>query len=205
MHCQNGTSGVLISAALAARRARDHELEKEIQDPCMVQFFKTILDHAFLLPLMELKLNQCTSFQGCQILTQQNLAQPYCFGSVAPLFFGEKFISLELTPIGENEFEQAFLELPYGRHLAYFGELLSAYSCVDYGTGICGTQTFIEHAIQSSDIPLLERIVDAETGENHFFAAKIEESFAGLDTMSNAAFRSITRGPVVDLPNKRKL
>ncbi|MGJ8590528.1 MAG: hypothetical protein ACSHXW_20760 [Yoonia sp.] len=134
MHSQSGKSDVLIRAAIAARRVRDHELEKELQDPSMVELFKTILDHVFLLPLMELKLNQCTSFQGCQILTQQNLAQPFCFSSMTPRLFGKTFISLELTAIGENEFRQAFQELPYGRHLAYFEQTLSAYSCVDHWT-----------------------------------------------------------------------
>ena len=64
MHSQNGKPDVLISAAIAARRARDRELENALQNPSMVELFKAILDHAFLLPLMELKLNQCTSFQG---------------------------------------------------------------------------------------------------------------------------------------------
>tara|TARA_R110002124_G_scaffold165658_1_gene333038 strand:+ start:667 stop:906 length:240 start_codon:yes stop_codon:yes gene_type:complete len=74
MYSKSGKSDVLISATLAARHARDHELEKRLIDPSLVELFNAILDHAFLLPLMELKLNHCTSFQGGQILTHQNLA-----------------------------------------------------------------------------------------------------------------------------------
>ncbi|MFT6676486.1 MAG: hypothetical protein ACJAVM_002690, partial [Sulfitobacter sp.] len=91
MHSQGGKNDVLIRAALAARHARDHELEKRLLDPSLVELFNAILDHAFLLPLMELKLNHCTSFQGGQILAQQNLAHPYCFSSVTPRFFGKTF------------------------------------------------------------------------------------------------------------------
>ena len=202
MHSQNGKPDVLISAAIAARRARDRELENALQNPSMVELFKAILDHAFLLPLMELKLNQCTSFQGGQILAQQNLAQPFCFSSVAPLLFGKTFISLEVTVIGENEFREAFQELPYGRYLAYFEETLSAYSCIDFGTGVCGTQAFIERAVLLSDRSLIERIVDAETGESHFSAAEIEKVVASSVSKDDSIIPSATRGWVVDLKNK---
>jgi len=100
-------------------RARSRT-RKRLLDSSLVKLFNAILDHAFLLPLMELKLNHCTSFQGGQILAQQNLAHPYCFSSVTPRFFGKTFIALELTEVGENEFRHAFEELPSGRHLAHF-------------------------------------------------------------------------------------
>ena len=202
MHSQNGKTDVLISAAIAARRARDRELENALQDPSMVELFKTILNHAFLLPLMELKLNHCTSFQGGQILAQQNLAQPFCFSSVAPLLFGKTFISLEVTVIGENEFREAFRELPNGRYLAYFEKTLSAYSCIDFGTGVCGTQAFIERAVLLSDRSMIERIVDAETGESHFSAAEIEKVVGGSISKDDSVIPSATRGAVVDLKNK---
>lgn len=205
MHSVSGKCDVLINAAVAARRARDRELKKVLKDPSMLKLFKTVLDHAFLLPLMELKLNQCTSFQGCQILTVQNLAQPYCFSSTTPLFFGTTFISLELTAIGENEFRHAFQELPYGRHLAYFEETLAAYSCIDFGTGVCGTQTFIERALLSSDHPLIERIVDAETGEYEFSSAEIEKVVTKSVSMEKPGIWSATRGAVVDLGGGRRL
>ncbi len=205
MDIKSGKSGVLISAAFAARRARDRELENDLQDPSLVELFKTILDHAFLLPLMELKLNQCTSFQGGQILAQQNLAQPFCFSSMTPLLFGNTFISLELTKIGENEFREAFRELPYGRHLAYFEGTLSAYSCIDFGTGVCGTQAFIESAVLSLDRPLMERFVDAETGVSLFSQAEIEEMMRGSIPERNSVFPSVSRGAVVDLGNKLSL
>jgi len=99
MHSQSGKNDVLINASIAARRARDQELEKGLKDQSLVELFNAILDHAFLLPLMELKLNKCTSFQGGQILTLQNLALPYCFSSTTPLIFGKTFIALELTEI----------------------------------------------------------------------------------------------------------
>ena len=205
MHGQSGKSDVLISAAIAARRARDRELENDLQDPSMVELFKTVLDHAFLLPLMELKLNQCTSFQGGQILAQQNLARPFCFSSVTPLIFGETFISLELTTIGENEFREAFRELPYGRHLAYFENALSAYACIDFGTGVCGTQAFIEHALLSSDRPLIERIVDADTGGNLFSQTEIEKVMGACVSERDLVFPPTSRGAVVDLGSNLSL
>ncbi len=202
MDIQSGKSGVLISAAIAGRRARDRELENDLQDPSMVELFKSILDHAFLLPLMELKLNRCTSFQGGQILAEQNLAQYFCFSSVTPMLFGDTFISLEVTKIGENEFREAFRELPYGRHLAYFENALSAYACIDFGTGVCGTQEFIEHALLSSDRSLIERIVDAETGGNLFSQAEIEKVMGACVSQRGSVFPSASRGAVVDLANK---
>jgi hypothetical protein len=205
MHGHSGNKDLLINAALAARRARDHELENGLHDPSMVELFKTVLDHAFLLPLMELKLNQSTSFQGGQILAQQNLAQPFCFSSLTPQFFGRTFIALELTQIGENEFRHAFQELPYGRHLAYFEASLSEYSCVDFGTGICGTQSFIEHAMLSSDQHLIERIVDAETGESYFTRPEIGKVTIDLSFAKGSSPQPATRGAVVDLKNKRTL
>ena len=195
MHNQSGKNDVLISAAIAARRARDRELENALINPSMVELFKTVLDHAFLLPLMELKLNQCTSFQGGQILTQQNLAQPFCFSSATPLLFGKTFISLEVTTIGENEFREASQELPYGRHLAYFERALSTYSCIDFGTGVCGTQVFIERAVLSSDQSVIE----------HFSVEEIEKVVGGCYSRENPVFPSIARGAVVDLENKASL
>lgn len=205
MHSQSGKNDVLINASIAARRARDHELEKGLKDQSLVDLFNAILDHAFLLPLMELKLNQCTSFQGGQILTLQNLAQPYCFSSRAPHIFGETFIALELTEIGENEFRHAFEHLPNGRHLAYFEETLSSYSCVDAGTGICGTQFFVERAITSADQALIERMVDAETGEHYFPPEELARLSGMFGPMRKLGHPSTTRSGVVDLASKRIL
>ena len=205
MHSQSGKNDVLINASIAARRARDQELEKGLKDQSLVELFNAILDHAFLLPLMELKLNQCTSFQGGQILTLQNLAQPYCFSSTAPLIFGKTFIALELTEIGENEFRHAFEHLPNGRHLAYFEETLSSYSCVDTGTGICGTQSFVERAITSADQALIERLVDAETGAHYFPSDELAKLSGMFGPMRETGHPSTTRSGVVDLAIKRIL
>ncbi len=205
MHSQVGKNDVLISAALAARHARDHELERRLLDPSLVELFNAILDHAFLLPLMELKLNQCTSFQGGQILAQQNLAHPYCFSSVTPRIFGKTFIALELTEVGENEFRHAFDELPNGRHLAYFEETLSSYSCVDFGTGVCGTQSFVERAIASSDFALIERLVDAETGAYYFPSDEIPALLGEFPPTGRFCNPSKTRSVVVDLASKKIL
>ena len=191
MHNQSGKNDVLISAAIAARRARDRELENALINPSMVELFKTVLDHAFLLPLMELKLNQCTSFQGGQILTQQNLAQPFCFSSATPLLFGKTFISLEVTTIGENEFREASQELPYGRHLAYFERALSTYSCIDFGTGVCGTQVFIERAVLSSDQSVIERIFPLRKLKRLWVAAIPEkiQSFRQLPEVQSSTWK----------------
>lgn len=205
MHSQSRKNDVLINACIAARRARDYELEKGLQDPSLVELFNAVLDHNFLLPLMELKLNYCTSFQGGQILTQQDLAQLSCFSSTKPLFFGKTFIVLELTKIGENEFKYAFEDLPNGRHLSYFEETLSSYSCVDPGTGICGTQSFVERAIASADQVLIERMVDAETGVNCFSARELAKLSGKCGSVRELGYLSATRRGVVDLASKKIL
>jgi hypothetical protein len=205
MHSHSGKNDVLINASIAARRARDQELEKGLKDQSLIELFNAILDHAFLLPLMELKLNQCTSFQGGQILTLQNLAQPYCFSSTKPLIFGKTFIALELTEIGENEFRHAFEHVPNGRHLAYFEDTLSSYSCVDAGTGICGTQSFVERAITLGDHALIERMVDAETGAYYFPSDELAKLSAMFGPTRELGHPSTTRSGVVDLASKRIL
>ena len=190
---------VLITAALAARQARDRELEKALKNHSMVKLYKAVLDHAFLLPLMELKVNHCTSFRGGQILAQRNLAQPYSFSSETPLYFGKNLISLEITPIGEREFKEAFLELPDGELLTFFSQALSAYSCIDSGTGVCGTKAFIERALMSSDTPIIERIVDAETGEKHFRSDRRIEMADSENSKNSAISEAGSRGVVIDL------
>ncbi|KKK84421.1 hypothetical protein LCGC14_2783520, partial [marine sediment metagenome] len=196
---QSGKNDVLITAALAARQARDRALEEALKNHSMVALYKAVLDHVFLLPLMEMKVNHCTSFRGGQILTQQNLAQPYSFSSEIPLYFGRNLISLEITPIGETEFKEAFHELPDGELLTFFSQALSAYSCIDSGTGVCGTKAFIERALMSSDTAIIERIVDAETGEKHFRSER-RIGMADCDVSKGTAISEAgSRGVVIDL------
>ncbi|WP_415182192.1 hypothetical protein [Phaeovulum sp.] len=171
----------------------------------MLDFFKTVLDHAFLLPLMELELNQCTSNQGGQILSHQGLARPSCFSSEAPLFFGKSFISLELTSTGENEFRQIFHELPHGHYSGHFGNALSAYSCIDEGSGICATQKFIEDAVNMPNLQILERLVDAETGAKHFLPIDLIDSFRAQNSENCLSGRLGQTRAIVDLPSKRRL
>lgn len=168
MHTVGPTICALNIAVLAARSARDEALKRSLGNEALEGVLREAMDHLFLFPLIELSLNGCTPTKGGQILIQQGLASPFLHVGQEGILRDCDFISLELTPCGQSEYEEWMLDHADTEKNWKIQEIFRNYNLMNVGDGICATAERIDRAGREADFAFLSTLRDADSGGQLF-------------------------------------
>lgn len=164
----NHKPDAIAKALQAARRARDAEFLRILDDRGDAQAFVRLVDHPYVLPLAELVTNKCTSLIGARVLIENLLATTSEISLEQPLFFGVRVEVLEPTNVSGSELAACLSELCTPQQASVFLEAVGQYRCIDYGYGIVSTAPLLKEKLRQSDGRFLNRAVLVSSGERVF-------------------------------------
>ncbi|SHL78935.1 hypothetical protein SAMN05444398_105268 [Roseovarius pacificus] len=201
------TNDMLLRADLLAHEARQAVLCEFITDSVGRRMVQRLLDNPTFRPLLELKLNGCTTYRGARLLAAEELVKLETFKVRPSPFRGEKFEALTITSLGEIFVSEEIDGLEENRWLSILHRSILAYSCIDDGNGICGTRSFIETSLELPDPEILKRLVSVWSGSRQFPEASTIPQQINDEQRANAAHwwseaSIVTRsGRIVELPS----
>lgn len=162
------TNEMLMRADLLAHEARQAVLCEFITDTVGRRLIQRLLDNPTLRPLLELKLNGCTTYRAARLLAAENLGKIEKFKARPVPFRGRECEAIDVTQIGEILIAEELDGLEENRWLSILQRSILAYSCIDDGNGICGTRAFVETALELPDPDILKRLVSVWNGSRQF-------------------------------------
>lgn len=161
-------TGVIVRASLVARHARDRELSDRLSGPAEEAFFTRVLDHPYLLSLIELRLNGCTSLKGARALVERGMVDVIPFETDVQRFRGGELECLHINWVGNIELDQGVDSIEGSKYANSLYQAVTGYVCIDDGYGICFARPLLDTALQFPDAELLERAVFAGSGMPQF-------------------------------------
>ncbi|WP_417463216.1 hypothetical protein [Kordiimonas sp.] len=157
---------LITKAFLAARRARDAELQHVLLDAEHAVAFARLVDHPYLLPLAELVENECTTLAGARILLENLLATYDEISLSEPLFFGARFETLVTSKVTQSELRASLEELCSEELAETFLSAVRRYRCIDNGYGIVPQRALLEEEIRKKNSRFLQRVVRISDGQS---------------------------------------
>jgi hypothetical protein len=130
-----------------------------------------MLGSPIIRPLLELELNGCTNFEAARVLMADELVLPVKFKSRAQGSHGMTCEGIELTNFGLSTLFQNQEGLDGNPWWELFRNAILGYACIDRGSGICGTRSRIESALELPDADILRRLVFIGNGERQLHLA----------------------------------
>lgn len=162
------TIEMLIRADRSAHEAKQAVLREFITDEVGRRLIERLLDSPSVRPLLELKLNGCTSHRAARHLAVEELVTIVEFKVRPAPFRGRVCEAIEISPLGEIFLAEEQEGLEDNRWMSILQRSIVAYSCVDDGTGISGTRAFIETSLELPDPDILKRLVRVWGGARQF-------------------------------------
>ncbi|MAP14513.1 MAG: hypothetical protein CMH86_06335 [Oceanibulbus sp.] len=157
---------LITEAFLAARRARDAELQHCLLNAEHAVAFARLVDPPYLLPLAELVENECTTLAGARILLENLLATYDEYTLDEPLFYKAQFETLVTTRVARSELHALLEELCSKELAETFLSGVRRYRCIDNGYGIVPQQALLEEEIRRKNSRFLKRVVRISDGQS---------------------------------------
>lgn len=159
---------IILLSELAARRARDEALKKELKPPLARRFLSKYLDHPVLRPLLELEINGSTSYEGALVLFGQELVKTTKFRCRSAALRGVNCEALEISSLGWAMLAAEQEGLEDNRWMQGLRAAIAHYACLDRGAGICMARAALETALEIPDPDILQRVVFLHSGMRQF-------------------------------------
>lgn len=200
------TNEMLMRADLLAHEARQAVLREFITESVGRRLIQRLLDDPTFRPLLELKLNGCTTYRGARLLAPENLVKVENFKARPAQFRGKECEAIDITQVGEILIAEELDGLEENRWLSILQRSILAYSCIDDGNGICGTRAFVETALELPDPDILKRLVSVWNGSRQFPEATAinqklnDEQRASASHWWSGSSSTARSGRIVELP-----
>ncbi|WP_370311717.1 hypothetical protein [Sagittula sp.] len=162
------TIEMLLRADQSAYEAKQAVLREFITDNVGRRLIQRLLDNPSIRPLLELKLNGCTSYRSARLLAAEELVKIEEFKARPAPFRGRKCEAVEISQLGEILLAEEQEGLEENTWMSILQRSIVAYSCIDDGNGISGTRAFIETSLELSDSDILKRLVRIWGGARQF-------------------------------------
>lgn len=198
---------MLLRADRSAHEAKQAVLREFITDDVGRRLIQRLLDNPLIRPLLELKLNGCTTYRAARLLAAEELVKTEEFKVRPAPFRGRKCEAIEISQLGEIMLLEEREGLEENRWMLILQRSILGYSCIDDGNGISGTRAFIETSLELPDPDILKRLVRIWGGDRQFSEAgsishqlKDEQRASAAHWWSEAP--SLKRsGRIVELPS----
>jgi hypothetical protein len=162
------TIEMLIRTDRSVHEAKQAVLREFITDAVGQRLIRRLLDSPAVRPLMELKLNGCTSYRAARYLAAEELVRIEEFKARPAPFRKRECEAIEISSLGEVLLAEEQEGLDENRWMSILRSSIVAYSCIDDGTGVCGTRAFIETSLELPDPDILKRLVRVWGGNRQF-------------------------------------
>ena len=162
------TIEMLLRADLSAHEAKQKVLREYITDNVGRRLIQRLLDNPSVRPLLEVKLNGCTSYRAARLLAAEELVKTVEFKARPAPFRGRRCEAIEISHLGEIFLSEEQEGLEENTWMSILPYSIVAYSCIDDGSGISGTRAFIETSLELSDSDILKRLVRIWGGDRQF-------------------------------------
>ena len=162
------TNEMLLRADILAHQAKQSVIEEFVTDMVGRRLINRLLDNPPLRPLLEIKLNGCTTYRATKLLVAEEFVKIEKFKARMSPFRGRECEAIEITTLGEMTIFEEQEGVENNKYISILHQAILAYSCIDDGNGICGTRAFLETALELPDQEILKRLVGVWTGARQF-------------------------------------